>query len=357
MNDGKKPSTIAVIGAGAIGGITAAFLQKDGLDVELVSKHKEVTDRINSTGLHVFGLRGEEMVRLKAVKEISDLSGKKDLVLLATKATECLEAARELLPFLHEDSRVVSLQNGICETALADILGEHRVIGCVVGWSASMFTPGELELTNEGEFIIGSINSSNSGQLEPIQEILQTVMPTRISEDIMAELYSKLVLNACMNSPCVVTGLDLSPLLKQKNGRKLFIGIMREAMAVANAAGIQVPTGRLNYTKLLNPPNILGDIKRSLFLRLMAAASKKVKVSSMQSVARRRKTEVDFLNGYISDLGRSHQVPTPLNDAMVAMVKEIENGTRTMSLDNLNIPEIKNPRCHQDTISRPNQFD
>jgi len=64
----------------------------------------------------------------------------------------------------------------------------------------------------------------------------------------------------------------------------------------------------------------------------------------MQSVARGRKTEVDFLNGYISELGRSHQVPTPLNDLMVAMVKEIENGTRTMSTDNLNIPEIKNPR-------------
>jgi len=344
MNYNKEPETIAVIGAGAIGGITAAFLQKAGPDVELVTNHRDAMERINATGLHVFGLRGDETVRVKAVASISELSGQKDLVLLATKATECLEAASQLLPFLHEGSQVVSLQNGICESALADILGESRVIGCVVAWSASMFTPGELELTDEGEFVIGPIDSSDPEQLGPIRAILQTVMPTRISEKIMAELYSKLVLNACMNSPCVVTGLHLSPLLKLKNGRKLFVGIMREAMAVADAAGIRVPVVRLNYARFLNPPHLLGDIKRSLFLRLMSVASKKVKVSSMQSVARGRKTEVDFLNGYICDLGRNHRIPTPLNDLMVRMVKEIESGARTMSPDNLNIPEIKNPR-------------
>ncbi len=335
MNDLIEPKTIAVIGAGAIGGITAACLQKSGLDVELVCKHQNTTDHVNSTGLHIFGIRGDETVKVKAVKDISELSGKKDLVLLATKATECLEAAEELLPFLQDDSQVVSLQNGICETVLAEILGENRVIGCVVGWSATMLTPGELELTNEGEFIIGPIDSREPAQLAPVQAILQMTMPTRVSDSIMADLYSKLVLNACMNSPCVVTGLELSPLLKQKSGRKMFIGIMREAITVAKAAGIQVPPGRLNLTKLLNPPNILGDVKRYLFLRLMAIASRKVKLSSMQSIARGRKTEVDFLNGYISELGRKHRVPTPLNDMMVSMVKEIENGTRSMSLDNL----------------------
>ena len=342
MNHVKKPKTIAVVGAGAIGGITAACLQKSGLDVELVSKHQDTTDRINSIGLHVFGIRGDEMVRLKAVKDVSELSGKKDLVLLATKATECLQAARELLPFLHEDSRVVSLQNGICETGLAGILGEQRVVGCVVNWSASMFKPGELELTHEGDFLIGPVDSSESGKLEPIRAILQAVMPTRVSDNIMAELYAKLVFNASMNSPCVVSGLHLSPLLKQKSGRRILIGIMREAIAVADAAGIRIPLGRLNYYKLLYPLNILGDIKRSLFLRVMSIPTKKIKLSSMQSIARGRKTEIDFLNGYISDLGRSHQVPTPLNDLMVSMVKEIENGTRSMTLDNLNTPEIKN---------------
>ncbi len=335
MNQPKKLKKIAVVGAGAIGGITAACLQKSGLDVEVVYKHQNTTDGINSTGLHVFGLRGDETVMVKVVKEISELSGKKDLVLLATKATECLEAARELLPFLHVDSHVVSMQNGICETALAEVLGESRVIGCVVDWSATMLTPGELELTNEGEFIIGPIDSGELTQLAPIQTILQTVMPTRISDNILAELYSKLVLNACMNSLCVVTGLEISHLLKLKSGRKLFIGIMREALAVAEAAGIRIPPGRLNFYKFLNPPNLLGDIKRYLFLRIMAAVSKKIKLSSMQSIARGRKTEVDFLNGYISNLGRSHQIPTPLNDIMVAMVKEIEHGTRTMSIDNL----------------------
>ncbi|MBI5250147.1 MAG: hypothetical protein HY912_11695, partial [Desulfomonile tiedjei] len=133
----QEKTKITVIGAGAIGGVTAALLAKAGWDVEIVCKHQEIADRCTNPGLRVTGIRGEFVVPVRGVKQISDLSGPLDTVLLATKATDCIPAAKELLPKLAEDSCVLSLQNGICEEALAEVLGRNRVIGCVVVWGAS----------------------------------------------------------------------------------------------------------------------------------------------------------------------------------------------------------------------------
>ena len=95
----KDNPSVVVIGAGAIGGVTAAFLKKAGWDVKLVCKHKEIADRCSEPGVHVFGLKGDNWVQLKGLENIEDLEGPQDVVLLATKATECVDAARALLPF------------------------------------------------------------------------------------------------------------------------------------------------------------------------------------------------------------------------------------------------------------------
>ena len=117
-----KDAEIAVVGAGAIGGVTAAFIKKAGWNPLLVCKHRETTDASISPGLRITGIKGDHTVALQAVKDIADLPDRQDLVFLATKANDCLDAAQALLAFLKPESIVVSLQNGICEDALAEIL-------------------------------------------------------------------------------------------------------------------------------------------------------------------------------------------------------------------------------------------
>ncbi|MBI4962381.1 MAG: 2-dehydropantoate 2-reductase [Desulfomonile tiedjei] len=332
---------IAVVGAGAIGGITAAVLTGAGLDVEVVCKHQETTDRASSPGLHVFGLKGDLTVPVKAVKNIADLSGLKDVVFLATKATEAVNAAQELLPFLHADSLVVSQQNGICEEALAKLIGRDRVIGCVVGWGATMHGPAELEMTSEGEFVIGNIDHRPDPRLAVIQEMLGEIVPTRISNNIMGELYAKLIINSCINSLGVLTGLRLGPMLAMKRVRIIFIEIMQEAMAVAAALGIKVEPGgggKLDYYDFLARKGAISVFKRHLMVRIIGFKYRRVKPSSLQSVERGRKSEIDYLNGYICERARDHGIPTPINDAVVAIVKEIEAGSRQISLANINEP-------------------
>lgn len=186
----SKEASIVFVGAGAIGGITAAFIKKAGWDPIIVCKHQNAADLSMSPGVHITGIKGDHTISLKAVKNISDLSGRQDLIFLATKANDCLEAAHALLPFLKPESLIVSLQNGICEDALAEVLGRERVIGCVVGWGATHRGTADLEATSEGEFVIGNIDHKPDDRLEPIKELLDAVYPTRITDNIMGELYS-----------------------------------------------------------------------------------------------------------------------------------------------------------------------
>ncbi len=335
---GNKQPGIVMIGAGAIGGTTAAFMKQAGWELEMVCKHQETVDRISKQGFHITGMKGEHTVRMKAVKDISDLSGSIDFVFLATKATDCLNAARDLLPVLGPDSTVISLQNGICEEALAHILGRERILGCVVGWGATNKGPGELEVTSEGEFVIGNMDKEADERLLTVQEMLSAVYPTRISQNIMGELYSKLIINACINSLGVIGGVTLGELLSNRKARKIFFELMREAMSVAEAMGIRVEPaggGKLDYYQLLAERGILADIKRYLTVRVIGFKYRRIKSSSLQSLQRGRRTEIDFLNGYICDQGKNHRVNTTVNDKVRAMVREIEDGKREMSLRNL----------------------
>jgi 2-dehydropantoate 2-reductase len=334
-----KEAKIAVIGAGAIGGITAAFIKQAVWNIEVVCKHWELADIINHQGVHITGIKGEHQIKLKAIEKISDFSEPKDLVFLATKATDCVATARDLIPYLTSDSMVVSLQNGICEHALAEVLGADRVIGCVVGWGASQNAPGKLEVTSRGEFVIGNIDHSSDDRLVPIQQMLNLVYPTRISNNIMGELYSKLIVNSCINSLGVIGGVKLGQLLADKRVRNIFIELMREAMAVAAAMKIMVEPGgggKLNYYTFLKGDGALSNLKRHLTIRLIGFKYRKIKSSSLQSIERGRRTEIDFLNGYICDRGRDLRVSTPVSDAVRAMVLEIEEGKRKISLNNIN---------------------
>ncbi|MEW6348841.1 MAG: 2-dehydropantoate 2-reductase [Thermodesulfobacteriota bacterium] len=333
-----QETSVAVIGAGAIGGITAAYLGKAGWDVELVCKHQQTVDRVASSGLRVFGIRGEDVYRVKAVRQIADLSSTKDVVLLATKADACVEAAQEALPFLRDTSVLVSLQNGISEYRLAEIAGRERVIGCVVGWGATMHGPGELEMTSEGEFVVGNIDHKPDSRLPRIQEMLSAVVPTRISENIMGELYSKLIVNSCINSLGAITGLPLGKLLAIRKARNLFIRIMEEAIHVADAMGLRVEPGgggKLDFYRFLGSTSLSARFKQHVTIRAIGFKYRRIRSSSLQSLERGRKTEVDFLNGYITHMGRVHGIPTPVNDALVTIIKEIESGSRPISPQNL----------------------
>lgn len=334
---------IAVIGAGAIGGITAAYMAKVGLDVELVCKHAETADAANNEGLLIRGVRGEQRMRVKAVREIEELSGEFDIVMIAVKAYDLQDAARRALPRLKPDSLVVSMQNGICTDALSEIVGAERTVGCVIGWGATMLDRSTLELTSEGEFVIGGIREDMGGRLEALKQAYETFMPTRVSGDIISELYSKMVVNACITALGALCGLTLGKMLRMKKARELFLAIISEAVAVADAMGMKVPPygGKLDYYSLTRGKGRLASFRRHLVISIVGFKYRRLKSSSLQSLERGKPTEIDFFNGYIAGKGAKHGVKTPVNDAVVKMVKEIEAGKRKPEPENFGEINVK----------------
>jgi 2-dehydropantoate 2-reductase len=289
-------------------------------------------------GFHLFGVGGETHIPVRVVKSAVALDGPLDVAFVATKAAEASAAAESLLPLLKPDAALVSLQNGICEEALAEVVGPERVVGCVVGWGATFHGPGRMEVTSEGEFVVGRLDGSTDVRLEAVRDMLNAVAPTRISNNILGELYSKLIVNSCINSLGVIAGVPLGQLLAVKKIRQVFIAIMTEAVAVADAMGLTVPPGgggKLDYHRFLAQTGWPGNLRRHLMIRLIGFKYRRIRSSSLQSLERGRKTEVDFLNGYICRQGRRYQVPTPVNDAVVEMIHEIEAGTRPISMSNL----------------------
>lgn len=332
-----RRSKILVVGAGAIGGITAAFLVRAGYDVEVLCRSPELTALLRSHGLHIYGVKGEHKVRLHAIADVSEIDERKDVVLMATKANDLASAARRLLPFLTENSIVVSMQNGICEYALADIVGRERTVGCIVGWGATVHKPGELEMTSKGRFIVGSIDDESYSRLGTIKNILSSVAPTTISNNYIGELYAKLIINSCITSLGAISGLYLGEMLRKEKFRKIATAVIRECIAVTDAMGIKVGRldDRLDYYKFLEGESVISDIKRHIIILAIGYKYRRLRSSSLQSLERGRETEIDYLNGYISAMGKQYNVPTPVNDRIVHIVKDIEAGRRNISVMNI----------------------
>lgn len=341
----EKTPRFVVVGPGAIGGATAALLARAGRNVVLVCKKPGLAATVAAEGIHISGSRGDLRTRCAAVTTIEGLEGAFDYALIAVKAPDLQDAARRLLPFLRADSLVVSMQNGVCVEALAEVVGPERAVGCVVGWGSTLVAPGEIDVTSTGELTIGTLSGASPAGtpagvptgMEVLRKALDCVFPTEIAPDILNRLYSKLIVNSCIASIGVLCGLRLGAMLARSDARALFIEIIREAIAVADATALRVPpyAGKLDYYRLLAGSGPIAELRRTIFLRAFGFKYRRLKSSSLQSLQRGQKTEIEYFNGYIERRGRAAGVPTPVNSRITAMVREIEDGKRAISPANL----------------------
>ena len=338
----KQSPKILVAGAGAIGGITAALLKREGYDVEIIAKYKEYTDLIMSKGLHVTGARGTFDQPMKAWTEACPEMGMKDIILLATKATDVIESCKSVLPYLKEDGLIVSLQNGICEDDIAEITGRKRLVGCVVAWGGTMDRQGDLFMSSEGEFIIGYTDRGPDSDLEFLADMLSVIVPVKQSDNIIGHLYSKMIVNSCITCLGAISGLHLGQMLKRRKFRKIFIAIMREAMAVADKMKIKVEKfgGKVDFYGVAQDTGFIAEFRRHLLIRIIGFKYRKLKSSSLQSLERGKPTEIDFFNGYILKNADKYGVDAPVNAIIVKMIHEIESGKRKMSLENFIDPSF-----------------
>ncbi len=317
---------IAVIGAGAVGGLVAALAARAGHEV-LVTARGEHAEAIAHAGLRVDGGWGEWVAPVELVRSIpNDIV---DLIVLATKAHDSAEA---LAPWTtHDGTPVLVLQNGLGgEDAVRDALPHSPVAIGLALFAVSLTGPGHITVTGPNGLTLGG----DAAALAVAEPLLREALPAELvlADNIRGAQWTKLLINQ-VNALPAITGLSVQQTITDPRLRAVLARGMVETVAVGDAAGIA--WGRIGAVDAEAVARVRtgGTAAAAELAQHLAAGMGDVPnpASMLQSIRRGRTTEVDAINGAIVDYGNSLGVPTPVNAALVGLVRAAQSGAPPLS--------------------------
>lgn len=340
---------VLLVGCGGIGGITAAQLARAGCDVTVVTGNPEISRAIATHGVRIRDLDGKDWsqrLSQTAVKAGDLFShGRYDVCLVATKLTTLTDVLSEVQPLLSPSAPIVCMQNGLPESHAAKIVGERSVVGCVVGFGATLLEPGFSQRTSSGGFQLGRLLARDRDEeLAQVAELLGRGIPTKIVENLQGVRWSKLAINCATSTLGAIGGDTLGHLLSHRFVRRIVLEVWRELCAVAECEGIRLTkvAGTIDIAKLAlsddDKRRSVGSlpllVKHSILLAI-GLKFRRMRSSMAVAIERGRKPEIDWLNGEIVRRGAQHGVPTPLNRELVSLVHDIVAKRAHPGLDTL----------------------
>jgi 2-dehydropantoate 2-reductase len=316
---------IGIVGAGAIGCVVGGLLAKAGEDVTLIDQWPEHVDAIRRRGLRLGGTCGEHTVAIKAlhVHEAQSVSEPFDAVFVAVKSYDTEWATRLAVSYLAPEGVVVDFQNGINDPRVAAIAGAHRTLGCVILIGAGMYEPGVALRTDSarGGFKIGELDGRDTPRAQALAKVMCQVALTQVTTNLWGERWSKLAVNCMGNALAGLSGLGSAEIRLEPGPRRIAIQLGAEAVRVGRALGHTIePLIGIDAQRIVDAAEGRGLAGVEADLAAEAKRRTGGRPSLLQDVMKRRRTEIDFLNGYVSAQGRTVGVPTPFNDAIVAAV-------------------------------------
>lgn len=329
---------LAIYGAGALGTILGAYLTKAGYNVDLITRNKEHVDAMNQNGAKVIG-KVQMTVPVHALTP-EQMTEKYDIIFLLTKQLDNKNVINFLKNYLTEKGIICTMQNGLPEISVAEVIGEERTIGCAVGWGATLHGKGVSELTSDVEslnFGLGRINGQTDDDLLKVKEILECMCPVHIEENFMGMRWAKLLINVVFSGMSAVTGGTFGEVAKRMDSRKCCQKLLKECIDVAFAAGIQIgkADGKDAVKYFYYKKDGLWQKITLLFYPAAVKKHKLLKASMLQDLEKGRVCEVDAINGVVCAFGRKYGVATPYNDKVCEIVHEIEEERGTYTFDNV----------------------
>lgn len=312
---------ITVIGAGAIGGVVAAYLKDKGCDVSIVAK-KEQVDIIKKDGIKIDGVRGKINTKINADTKMNTPA---DLVILAVKTQNIEEAINQNEEFLKE-SVILTTQNGIrADEIVAKLIHNANVISSIVMFGSTYLDYGHITHNFEGGWIIGRLDGKIDEKIKAVEKVLGTAFKISISEQIKGMKWTKLFINLNNCIPAVV-GLSMQETFKEVEMATISIRLLKEAFNVTDKAGIKpvsLPEFDIKrYVALANMPEIEAS---KIFSNIMFNLSREPLYGSiLQSIKRGRASEIDYINGEFVNLAKKYGITAPLNEKMISMVHQVE---------------------------------
>ena len=335
---------LLIWGAGAIGGTIGAHLARAGHDVLLVDSAPEHVAAMRERGLIIEGPLTNFTQKVAAATP-EEVKGRFNRIVLSVKAHHTETAARQLAPHLAEGGYVASFQNGLNEFVIGRVVGLPNVVGAFINFGADYMEPGRILFGGRGACVLGELDGSITQRLTALHTLLQTDFePGAITTDnILGYLWGKLGYGALLFATAL-TDDSIADVLDDAASRDVLTRIAREVMTVAAAKRI-APQGFNGFEPAAFAPGG-SDAAIAESMAVMVAHNRKSAKSHSgiwrDLAVRKRRTEVDAQLGPVVEEGAAVGVPTPCNARLIAMIHEIEDGTR--QLDRANLTELAKVR-------------
>ena len=329
----------AIYGAGSLGTVLGAYITKNGGEIDLINRNKAHVEAINQNGAKITGTV-EMTTPVKAITP-DEMSGKYDVILLMTKQLHNKEVVTFLKDYLAQKGVIVTLQNGLPEPGIADIVGNDRTMGCTVEWGATLSAPGVCTLTSSPDslsFHMGKMEGISDQQFNMVKNLLELMCPVHEETNLLGARWSKLLINATFSGLGTVVGGTFGSVSESADARKVAIRCMKECIDVGHAAGAEfAPVQGKDITKLFY---YKGSVKRAIATMLIPIAMKKhrdIEPSMLQDLKKGKACEIDAINGVVCEWGKKNNIPTPINDRIVEIIKKAENGEITLIPENIRL--------------------
>jgi 2-dehydropantoate 2-reductase len=340
---------LAIVGAGAIGGLAGAYMTRAGYPVVMVDRWREHVDAMKAGGLSIDGVRGPLHVAVEACHP-DELEGGFDGVLIATKSQHTQEAVRSILPVLRPETFVVSFQNGFNEPDIVRLLteagfpGSRQVIGSIPNYGGALLDPGQIEFVHEGAIQLGEMDGARTERLGTLAASLAALTEVQVSDHIWGQIWAKEVYSVQVVFSALVDA-PLADTLGVERWARVAGAIVREALEVADANGVTVEAFDFfqpdNYR-----PRTAADTRRLLdniahavwLLRKDQKAGYRFRKQGSgiwwDIVYRKRPSEVRSSVGKLVEFGNRAGTDTRLIGKMCDMIYDIEEGRRELGLAN-----------------------
>lgn len=289
---------IIILGAGAIGSFYGAKLSRLN-DITLIARN-EHANAVNSSGLKITGLE-DCTYRLNAATEIKEIK-KNSLVLLTTKVYDSRNALNKIKSLVQSDTKILCLQNGLySENIVKEVIGrECLVLRGITNFGVAFLKPGSIQYNSKSYTAIERGPSSE----EIAKNFTGCGLNAYVSKNIKYDMWKKLILNCVLNPVTAILRIENRGIADQKLNplKKL---IVDECRKVALKDGVS-----FDFDFVKNIDDAIKDSKN---------------LSSMQQdLIKGKKTEIDYLNGAVAKLGRKYGISCPVNNALTAIIKEME---------------------------------
>jgi 2-dehydropantoate 2-reductase len=259
-----------------------------------------------------------------------------DVVLLLMKAYDSRWACQLIAPYLADDGLVAGVQNGMSVDTIAEVVGPHRTMGCVIEISSALFRPGIVERHSpppRSWFAVGSIDAATVGREAEIADLLRHSGTVEIVDDIRSSKWMKLVSNATTLVTTAILGVSMMEAVALPGMRELMLRSGQEALDAGLGNGRRaLPIFGLTPDDVRQTNRLVETLLDTLLAGFVLPHTK---TTVLQDWMKGRHSEVDDINGEVVAAAARLGMPAPVNAAVVELARRIERGDLQPGPDNL----------------------